>query len=557
MKGRCLIVFLSLSGLFFLLLTRLYHLQLFEEELERRALRQHGLEVKPLPRRGTIFDRKGREFAISLATDSLYAHPKKVASPEEVATILAKILGEEEPLLRGLKSARPFVWLKRKLEKEKAEEIRRLKLKGIGFLEERRRFYPHGEFASHLLGFVGVDDCGLEGIEFLYDRQLQGVGRRYSTRSDGWGREILPFREGHFSSSEGKDLVLTIDGMVQYIAEQELDVVFRESMAKAASIIVSQPKTGEILALANRPTFDPNAFADYPPEARRNRAITDWFEPGSTFKFVTAAASLEEGIFDQEDMVDCEGGEFEVFPGHFIHDYNYRSHPLGELSFSQVIEESSNVGVVKIALRLGEGKLYHYIRRFGFGERTGIDLPGEACGLVRSCSRWSKASIGAIPYGQEVAVTPIQLLMAISAVANGGYLMEPKVVKCIVPDGEEALRFEPKVKRRVISSTTARKLTHILEGVVERGTGRRARISGYSIAGKTGTAQKAEPGVGYSRGKYVVSFVGYFPAYDPEIVILVMIDEPKGNYCGGSLAAPVFRRVAERILGYMRIPPQL
>jgi cell division protein FtsI (penicillin-binding protein 3) len=485
-----------------------------------------------------------------------------VEKPDETASKLAEVLGEDRAIIRKkLTSNKPFVWVKRKVEKQRAAMIG--DMPGVGTIEESKRSYPGGYLASHLIGFAGMDNCGLEGIELLYDRYLRGVPGWLSSKEDARGREIAALRRTDAAAREGRALVLTADEVIQHIVERELDRAYSmkpsgdngKLRVKAVTVIVMKPQTGEILALANRPTFDPANLGFSTFDERRNRAVTDIFEPGSSFKIIPAAAALEEKLFQPDDMIFCENGSFRV-PGHTIHDV----HPYGWLTFSQVVEKSSNIGLAKIGHGLSKMTLYRYIRRFGFGERTGCDLPGETPGLLRHPKRWSKLCKYTVCFGQGVAVNSMQLVSAFSAIANGGVLMRPRVVRSVIDSNGDVLRrFEPEERRRVISPGTARALTGMLIRVVESGTGKAARVPGYRVAGKTGTAQKVDENGAYSHTRFVSSFVGYVPAYKPEIAVLVVVDEPcaKPSRCyGGSVAGPVFRRIAAQTLKYLGIPPQ-
>ena len=548
-KFRTFLVLLGLSACLIYLLQRLYQIQLvMGERLGQKARAQHQTDFKLSPRRGTIYDRNGKELAINVSVDSICAWPKKAKSiPSKDVDKLSSILGISTSKLREkLERRKSFVYLARKVDKGMGEEVRRLNLPGVDYLEEVKRFYPKGQLGTHLLGFVGMDGMGLEGLELYYDRYLRGAPGWCRVEKDARGREILPFRSNYAAPADGCHLILTIDEVIQHIAERELERTFKEREAKGGSIVVMDPKRGEILAMANRPTFNPNAFGDGQVSYRRNRAITDTFEPGSTFKVITAAAALEERLFQLKDKIFCEEGSYRL-SGHSIRDV----HPHGWLSFKEAIEVSSNIGAVKIGQALKKELLYQYIRSFGFGARTGIDLPGEVRGLIRPPQRWSKLSLGAIPFGQEIAVTAVQLAAALSAVANGGILMRPRVVSSILDqEGEVVRKFEPQAVGRVISSQTAKQLTEILVGVVENGTGKTARLKGYRVAGKTGTAQKVDVGR-YSHTKFISSFMGYLPADNPEVVILVIIDEPQGAYYGSLVAGPAFRRVAEEVTAYL------
>ncbi|HXC62164.1 MAG TPA: penicillin-binding protein 2, partial [Nitrospiria bacterium] len=505
--------------------------------------------------RGTIYDRRGRVLATNLEVPSIYAVPTSIQGSDQVGLELARVLKSDlTSVKRRLREDRNFVWIARKVTPERAKAVSDLKIDGIGFVMESQRFYPNRHLMGHLLGFAGMDNQGLEGVELAYDSYLRGEKGLLWMERDALGETIFPSGLGHVAPSRGRDIVLTIDEVIQYITEQELDRVVQQVSAVSGSIIVMNPKTGEILAMAVRPEFNPNILSRHDPSEWRNRAITDLYEPGSTFKIVTAATALEEKLVTPAERINCEEGSFQI-GGEVFHD------PVkeGVLTFSEVIQRSSNIGTIKIGTRLGAERLYQYAKTFGFGEKTGIDLLGETAGTLRSPHNWSKRSLASIAIGQEVAVTPIQLITAASAVANGGQLMRPYLVSKITEhDGPVIQTIVPELRRRVISQETARQLTQILEGVTRKGgTGEKAALETYSVAGKTGTAQKADSKTkAYSSDRFVSSFVGFVPAEDPEIAILVVVDEPKGVSWGGSVAAPVFKNVAEQTLLYLgRVSP--
>ncbi|HEU5394293.1 MAG TPA: penicillin-binding protein 2, partial [Candidatus Methylomirabilis sp.] len=500
---------------------------------------------------GMITDRHGRELAVSLEAQSLYAHPGAVRAPRAAAAALAPILGQSRgEVLRRLTADKPFVWLQRKLPARQAEVLASLSLPGIGLLPETRRSYPRGELAAHLVGFVGLDDAGLEGVEYQYDALLGGGPRFVTGRVDALGRVL--FRDEGPPRPAPVDLVLTVDEVIQYVAERELQRAVAKAQAQAGSVLVLDPGSGEVLALANVPTFSPDAFAEGSAPARRNRALADSYEPGSVFKMVLAAAALEEGLVRPEELFFGEHGVIEV-AGVKIRDHE----PYGWLTFSQVVARSSNVGAIKVGQRLGRSTYYSYLSGFGFGARTGVDLPGETPGLLRRPRQWSAVSIGALSIGQEVSVTSLQLVSALAAVANGGRLYQPHVLKAVRGEAGAATReIPPQVVRQVISPETARRLTAILVEAVERGTGKAAAVPGYTVAGKTGTAQKLDRETGlYSRSKVVASFAGFVPAESPRLAILVVLDEPAHDRWGGSAAGPAFREIAREVLGYLNVPP--
>jgi cell division protein FtsI (penicillin-binding protein 3) len=547
------LLFLFLALFLVLFLLRLFDLQIRQHKLlTTDAIRQQQRQIPLVPRRGTICDRNGKELAISLRSFSFFAHPAFVRDIARTSAKLSPILDlSYDSVRRKLKSRKPFVWIKRKVDPERAGNFLDLKLPGVFVVEESKRYYPKQELASHVLGFVGLDDKGLEGLEFNYDSYLGGSPQPPLGYCDALGR--IAFREAEADVSfENCDLILTIDEVIQYFAERALEKGVVKSQAKAGTIIVMDPQTGEILAMADRPTFNPNHYRNHPPASWRNRAIADSYEPGSTFKVIMAAAVLEEGLLRPEDRIYCEMGGISL-SGFYIKDYK----KYGWLTFSEVLENSSNVGAIKAGARLGKDRCFNYIRRFGFGAKTGIDLPGEAQGILRAPKDWSGISLAAISIGQEVSVTPVQVLTAFCAIANGGNLMRPYVIKSIRgPYGEILRETSPRIVRRTISPATASTLTDILEKVVERGTGKNAAVPGYRLAGKTGTSQKLERSTGgYSHQKVVASFVGFVPVHAPRLAILVTIDEPKVGSWGGTLAAPVFAEVAEEALHYLEMRP--
>jgi len=534
---------------------RLFYLQFFRANyLASIARQQHSLFVEVEPRRGTIYDAKIRPQAANIAADSLFACPNSIpdSAKTEIANRLGSILGLSPAYIRErLSRKKSFVWLARKISLEQVEAIRRLNIKGVDFIRESKRCYPNGYLASHLVGFAGMDNVGLEGIEHEFDRYLKGdagwalvLRDARQRRLDLFERMVLP--------KDGYDVVLTIDEVIQYIAERELDHAYRMYHARGGSIIVMDPYTGAILAMANRPTYDLNKYSESTQDMRRNRAICDLFEPGSVFKIVTAAAALEENKVSEDDRFFCENGSYKV-ASHVLHDHT----PHGWLTFREVIEQSSNIGTTKVAQILGPETVYKYGRLFGFGAKTGIELPGEISGMLKEPRFWSKTSIGAVPIGQEVGVTALQLACAISVIANGGKLVKPYVVKQLRDKfGQTIKEFYGQEVRTVISVETARRLACILQGVVERGTGKLARIPGYTAAGKTGTAQKLEPNGVYSHNKFIASFIGFAPVENPALAVVVTLDEPRPYYFGGVVAAPVFKNLCAQVLRYLKIRPQ-
>ncbi len=561
-RGRTLAVFLLMGLSFALVAARLVHLQVFQKtDLAARAERQQERLVRLEPKRGTIYDRRGRELAVSLDVDSVYAVPSGVDNPRTLAQRLSRILHEDEhSLARRLASDKHFVWLSRKVDPSRAEKVKDLGFKKVGLLLEARRFYPKKALAGPVLGFIGIDNEGLEGVELSYDAVLRGVNGWVLAEKDAFGRTVFPGGPGfeYTLPRPGKDIALTVDEVIQHIAEKELDKALVQSRAKGGVCIVMNPQTGELLALsvrsssAGRPAFNPNTPQHYRPGEWRNRALTDAFEPGSIFKPFLAAAALEEKLVHPLERFDCSSGKIQV-ADRVISDA--KKH--GILTFTDVISESSNVGTIKVAQRLGKERFFKYITAFGFGRKTGVDMPGEISGLVKDYRLWSGVSIGSISIGQEIGVTPIQMAAAFSALANGGTLMRPYIVSEIIDrDGTGGRKFAPQARGRTVSADTCRKLNKILQKAVESGTGQKARPGGYTAAGKTGTAQKIDPKTGiYSKREYVSSFAGFVPAGSPKLVIVVMIDTPEGLVWGGSVAAPVFKSVAEQSLAYLQVPP--
>ena len=528
---------------------RLFFIQFFRSDyLTSIAKKQHNQLVELEPRRGAIYDCNLKAQAFNMSMDSLYAVPNVIKNKENVINQLQPILWLGRSYFQErLNRKKSFIWLARKLNPESSEAIKKLNIKGLGFMKETKRIYPNSYLASHIIGFSGMDNIGLEGIERGFNKYLKGTpGWAIFLRDarlkklDIWEKMVLPI--------DGMDLVLTIDEVIQYIAERELDKAFKEFHAKGASIVVMDPHTGRILAMANRPTYDLNDHSGVSKDSIRNRAICDLFEPGSVFKIVTASAALEEKKVTEEDVFFCENGAYRV-GGRILHDHTAH----GNLTFRQIIEESSNIGTVKVAQILGPDTLYRYIKAFGFGSKSGIDLSGEISGMISPPRLWSKTSITAVPMGQEVGVTALQLASAISVIANGGQLMKPYVIDSVRDNqGRIIKQNKPVLTRKVISVDTAMRIKKILTGVIEEGTGKLGKVLGFSAAGKTGTAQKLEPNGSYSHNKFIASFIGFSPAEDPLITVVVTVDEPHPYYYGGVVAAPVFQKVAGDVIRYLK-----
>ncbi|MGI9951151.1 stage V sporulation protein D [Moorellaceae bacterium AZ2] len=562
-KKRLVLIFLILSAGLCVIFFRLAWLQLVRgEELQQKAL-ENRLSPVPVPaQRGIIYDRHRRELAVNITADYVGAFPPEVRDSgrqEEVARELAAVLGlPAEEILEKLNRPTGFEYIARKVDFAQAQKIKELKLPGIVVVPENRRYYPHGLLAAHVLGFAGVDNQGLEGLEAMYDKELSGIRGQIVREFDALGHEIPQATHRYVPPQDGHSLVLTIDQTIQFVAERELDQLMASPTSpRKASILILDPQSGEILAMASRPAFDPNNFAAYPQEIWGNPLVREAYEPGSTFKIITAAAALEEGVVQTEDRF-YDPGYIKV-GADIVRCWAW---PLGHGSetFAEGVKNSCNPVFVSIALRLEEkkpGTFYDYIEAFGFGSPTGIDLTGEATGILIPREELKPINIATISMGQGIAVTPIQLATAVAAVANGGKLIRPHLVKEILdPEGKVIWRWESKVERQVISPATAETMRKLLEGVVSEGTGRNAYIPGYRVAGKTGTAQKAGPG-GYVEGRYVASFIGFAPADDPRVLALVVVDEPQGYpYYGGTVAAPIFQRVVADTLRYLKVPPQ-
>jgi len=545
----------ALSGLLCLwLLTiclRLIYLQIFcYGDFERRAQHQQQRSFDLSAKRGVIYDRAGRELAMSIQVDSAFVVPSEAPDLPNTISLITRITKDDpRVVLADCRAHKTFCWVARKADAEVIERIRALNLQGIHYQKEPKRFYPKRELAAQILGYVGTDDQGLSGLERQFNQQLQGKPGKLMISVDARKRWFASVEK---EPESGNSVVLTVDQNIQYIAERELERGMEETHAIAGTVIVENPHTGEILALTNRPTFNPNIRKEIRNEALKDRAVSDVYEPGSTFKMVTISAGLEEKITRPDEMFDCQMGSI-VINGMRIRD----SKPHGVLSVADILAESSDVGAIKVALRLGDQRFYKYIRAFGFGQQTGIELPGETRGLTKPVERWSKVSIGAISMGQEIGISPLQLISLISTIANDGVHVPPRIVAgTITPQNTpQTIAFQPAEGTRVISSLTAAEMRQMLQGVVLHGTGRRAILEGYSSAGKTGTAQKVDPATGvYSKTKYVASFAGFAPINDPQIAVVVILDSAVGLHQGGQVSAPVFQRIMQQVLEYLHVP---
>jgi cell division protein FtsI/penicillin-binding protein 2 len=552
-KERITFLFILFIIFYFLLIYRLYNIQVIQsDKFEEIAQQEHLTSFSIEGERGNIYDRNLKKLVVNVKVQSLFAIPPKIENPREAALKISLILNlETKEVLDKLNQKRPFVWIKRKLNETEVEEIKKLNLEGLDFLKENKRFYPKNYLASNLMGFVGIDNQGLEGLELFFDQELKGLPGLVVLERDALGGKIpLSIKELN-THRDGNSIVLTIDEVIQYITEEALDKAFQKYKAKAGVAIVVEPKTGEVLAIAVRPSYDPNYFNKYALDLWRNLAITNAYEPGSTFKIVTIATALEEGVVKLDDQFYCKG--WTNYNRHIFHDI----HQHGSQNLTDIVKNSCNVGVIQVGTRLEQKVFEKSIRRFGFGTLTEINLPGEVNGLIRSSKDWSKISLASISIGQEISITPIQLIMAVSAIANRGTLMKPLIVKEILDSNQNSVKvFKPKPVRQVVSVETALTMTKILEQVVIDGTGREAKLDEYQVAGKTGTGQIFDFATGkYSNSAYTSLFVGYVPAENPKMSILILLDQPKGSYYGGTVAAPVFKEIASKVLPYLSIPP--
>ena len=534
---------------------RLFYLQVVQyNSFLSRAQKQQMRTVTAPAKRGEILDRTGRVLAYSVDADSVFADPTEIEDPDVVASAVCRALDEcdatdRQTMAKKLRGSGQFTYLQRKVSPDEEQRIRDLKLKGIGFLKESRRYYPNKELAAHVLGYVGLDNGGLGGLESSYDTQVKGREGKLLVQTD--ARQQRLYSQIERAATAGATLELTLDQYLQFIAERELRTGVEENRAAGGSAVIMDPNTGEILAMANYPTFNPNTYGRVREEARRNRAVQDLYEPGSTFKIVTASAALEEHVLRPTDLIECSPGRI-TFGSRVIRD----THQYGTLTFTDVLVKSSNVGAIKAGMRLGPERLGQYVSRFGFGQPIAPDFRGENPGIVWSPDRLDPSALASVSMGYQVGVTAVQMASAVSSVANGGTLYEPRVVRAVIKDGKRT-EVEHKALRRTVSETTAAELTTIMEQVVERGTATAAKIDGFTIAGKTGTAQKLVDHR-YSHSDYNASFVGFLPSRKPSLAIVVVIDSPHANgYYGGTVAAPIFKRIAQESLRHLGIGPTI
>jgi cell division protein FtsI (penicillin-binding protein 3) len=531
-------------------LGRLGYLELFRyNEYLTKAEHQQERIFEISPMRGTIYDRKGRELAVSLPMDSVFGDPAEISDVPMVARLLSHVLDvPAEEIEMKIREAHTPVRLVRKLSPDIVQRISDMNLRGVFFQKENRRVYPQRELAAALLGYVDVDEKGIGGIEYALDKQIRGKPGRMVVLADG-RRRWYDLRES--DADPGASVQLTVDQTIQYIAEKELAQAITDTHAKAGTVVVQDPNSGELLAAANWPTFDPNNPGAYPDTARVDRVVNFAYEPGSVFKVLTLTAAIENGAVTPDQIIDCQMGKINV-AGRLIHDWK----PFGMLSVAGILANSSDVGAIKVALRLGSPRFYDVIRAFGIGQPTGIALPGENRGLLRPLKNWSANSIGSVAMGQEVSVTPIQMVSAISAIANGGTLYPPRIIREIRDDVPATdLPNSGAAPRNVTDARTAATMREMMEGVMIEGTGKHDQLDGYTSGGKSGTAQKIDPATGrYSRTEYNASFVGFAPVNNPAVTILVVLDSPVGQHHGGVVSGPIFKRIAEQVLAYMGVP---
>lgn len=552
LRIRIGIICIMFGVLFIALISRAFQLQVLSgKKLKTLAQRQHTTMLQLPPERGVIYDRNGEKLAVSIMANSVCADPSKIADPVRASRQVAGILNlDNQSVLKKISQPKNFCWLARKISPQQAVAVENANIEGIFLVKEPKRFYPNGELAAHLLGFVGMDAKGLEGLESKYDESLKGKPEKLAWARDAKGKKLfLRVEKSETKKDESVNLVLTIDNRIQYLVETSLKEAVLSKGAKGGLAIVMDPKTGEILALANQLGFNPNNVEGLKPERWRNHAIADYYDPGSTFKPFLVAGAMEEKIVKESDRFYCENGHYKV-ANRVIHEANKKRH--GVLAVRDILKYSSNIGSAKIAQKMGKEKFSKYIESFGFGAKTGIDLPGESAGLVRPVKNWVPVDTAMIAFGQGVSVTAIQLISAVSAIANNGVLMKPYVVRGFADNDNRLIKlYTPTVVRKVISPDVAKRLTKMLTEVVgaSDGTGKNAHIVNVAVAGKTGTSQKFDAARGvYSSERVRTSFMGFFPADNPQVAILVILDEPQRDKWGGVASAPVFKKIGEQIL---------
>ncbi|TDJ00100.1 MAG: PASTA domain-containing protein [Candidatus Dadabacteria bacterium] len=558
-RWRVFIVATLLIALFAMVSVKALELQILDRERAFKiARKQHHGTSTLLPRRGKIFDRNGKELAVNIDVKSVYANPKKVTNPSETAKILSEKLNlSQKKILDRVSSDKSFVWIKRLADSESVEELQNLDITGLGYIPEPKRIYPNGHLMGQVIGITDIDSIGIEGIEYRYDRLLTGKTRKITLKRDARGHKILndpsEIQDIDQYKTSGHDIVLTIDSQIQHIVERQLKEGVEEVGGEKGMAIIMNPETGEVLAMASYPFLDPNNFSKFPEVNRRNLPMWYAHEPGSTMKVFLAASALDDKKVNPNSKFNCENGRRRIGSA-VIRDIK----PRGTLTVAEIVKYSSNIGASKIGELLGRDKYYKYLNKFGFGKKTGIGLPGESSGLLAAPRKWGPIELATISFGQGISVTSLQLVTALSAIANGGYLMKPYVIEKIVgPDGNVIEQNSPEVVTRVISYDTSYQMKQIMQGVVENGTGKKAQIPGFSVAGKTGTAQIPNPkSGGYYSGRYITSFIGFAPVEDPEIVMVVVVEAPGEKTYGGSVAAPIFKQIAEKVLFHMGVSPK-
>jgi len=557
LRGRAIVVAAMLGVWVAGIEAKLVYLQVYDRaELVARAERQQERTQLSPAKRGDILDRRGHVLATSVDADTVYAVPSEIDNAADAAKKLCDALRDcdrkdRDALADRLAQHKAFAYVRRQVSPEQAKRVADLNLDGVGFMKESKRFYPNNELAAHLVGWVGIDNKGLGGLESTYDSQIRGLAGTILVHTDA---RRHAFARAERPPTAGSTIELTIDEYLQHIAERELHRGVGENVARGGSAIIMNPHTGEILAMANEPTFNPNAYRDFDDEERRNRAIQDLYEPGSTFKVVTASAAIEEKVLGTDTLIDTNPGRLSIGP-RIITDDGGRNN--GVLTFTKVIVKSSNIGAVKIGFRVGTERLSRFVGLYGFGHQVSPDFPAESPGIVWRPEKWTDTALASVSMGYQVAITPLQMVAAVSSVANGGTYVEPRVIRAMYHDGRR-YQVPAKPLRRTVSAETAATLTTIMEEVVTDGTAKRAQIPGYTIAGKTGTAQKLINGR-YSHSDHNASFVGFIPSRAPELAIVVVIDSAKGpnGDHGGAVAAPIFRNIAESALQYLGIPPSI
>lgn len=557
-RWRVFIIATLIIALFAMVSIKALELQVLDRERAFEiARKQHHGTSTLLPRRGKIFDRNGKELAVNVDVKSVYANPKNIQNPKEAANILSEKLNvNEEKIYNRVASNKSFVWIKRLADSKSAEELQNSDIKGLGFIPEPKRVYPNGTLMGQVIGFTDIDSIGIEGIEYKYDSSLIGKTRKITLKRDARGHKILSdpneIQEIDKDQSSGNDMTLTIDSQIQHMVERELKEGIEEMGGEKGMALVMNPETGEVLAMASYPFIDPNIYSKFPEPNRRNLPIWYAHEPGSTMKVFLTAAAIEDKKVNPSSQFNCENGRRKIGSA-VIKDVKAR----GTLTVSEIVKYSSNIGASKIGELMGRDKYHSYLKKFGFGEKTGIGLPGESKGQLAAPRKWGAIELATISFGQGVSVTSLQLVTALSAVANGGYLMKPYVIEKIVdPEGNIVTQNKPEVVTRVISYDTSDQMKQILQTVVEDGTGKKAQIPGFSVAGKTGTAQIPDPNSGgYYSDRYIASFIGFTPVEDPEIVMAVVVEAPRKKTHGGSVAGPIFKNIAEKVLFHLGASP--